>query len=238
MRIGLAAYRCENGNIEFNLSQIEKALGAARGRVDLIVFGESFVQGFDSLSWNYEIDIEAALTHSSPVFGRLRELSSEYGTAIAVGYFERGGENIYSSCAVISEGEIVANHRRVSPGWKITDFFDPRYREGKDARGFDLCGRHFSLALCGDLWDCPELFKTEGTLIWPVFLSYGLEDWKDWALEEYAEHAAGLSGEALIVNPIDPETDTHGGAFLMRGGVIEKALPFDEEGVLIVELEG
>ena len=42
--------------IAFNISQIEKALSAAQGRVDLLCFGEAFLQGFDSLSWDYETD--------------------------------------------------------------------------------------------------------------------------------------------------------------------------------------
>ena len=236
MRIGLAAYRCESGNTEFNLSQIERALEQTRGEVDLICFGEAFLQGFDSLSWDFDTDEEAALDSSSEAFRRLRELSVKYGTAILTGYIERAEGRIYSSCAVISEGAVIANHRRVSPGWKELDVTDERYAEGTEAAGFDLDGQHFSLALCGDLWDEPELFKSGGTLIWPVFLSFELEDWDEWAFTEYAEHAAELCREALVVNPMDPETGTHGTAFLLSGGKVKCRLPFDLEGTLIVEV--
>ena len=47
MRIGLVSYRCENKNIAFNISQIEKAFREAKGKADLLCFGEAFLQGFD-----------------------------------------------------------------------------------------------------------------------------------------------------------------------------------------------
>ncbi|MBR0134664.1 MAG: carbon-nitrogen hydrolase family protein [Clostridia bacterium] len=237
MRIGLAAYRCENKNTGFNISQIERALKETQGRVDLICFGEAFVQGFDSLTWDHDVDIDNAVDADSPEFGRLRELSVKYDTAILTGYYERAGDRIYSSCAVISKGGLIANYRRVSRGWKELEVTDERYSEGTDAPGFDLNGVHFSLGLCGDLWDEPGLFKTDGLLIWPVFLSFETADWDEWALAEYAEHAASLCRAALVVNPIDPETGTHGAAFLFGEGCVKRRLPFDEEGTLIIDID-
>ena len=34
MRIGLVSYRCENKNVFFNMSQIERAMSEAKGKVD------------------------------------------------------------------------------------------------------------------------------------------------------------------------------------------------------------
>ena len=53
MKIGLASYRCENKNIEFNISRIERAMRKVQGKADLLCFGEAFLQGFDSLSLRY-----------------------------------------------------------------------------------------------------------------------------------------------------------------------------------------
>ena len=44
MRIGLASYRSENRNTAFNVSQIERALKEAQGKVDLLCFGEAFLR--------------------------------------------------------------------------------------------------------------------------------------------------------------------------------------------------
>ena len=52
MRIGLVSYRCENRNTEFNMSQIELAMQRSKGKIDLLCFGEAFLQGFDALYWD------------------------------------------------------------------------------------------------------------------------------------------------------------------------------------------
>ena len=75
MRIGLAAYRCENRNRNFNIGQIERALKEAQGKVDLLCFGEAFLQGFDSLCWDYETDKEMAVAQDSETMNRLRSLT-------------------------------------------------------------------------------------------------------------------------------------------------------------------
>ena len=61
MRIGLASYLSKNHDISFNMNQIELAFNRSKRKVDLLCFGEAFVQGFDSLCWNYEIDKDIAL---------------------------------------------------------------------------------------------------------------------------------------------------------------------------------
>ncbi|MBQ9580267.1 MAG: carbon-nitrogen hydrolase family protein, partial [Lachnospiraceae bacterium] len=56
LRIALAAYKFINNDIEHNMGKIEKALKEVSGKVDLVCFGETFLQGFDSLNWNYGHD--------------------------------------------------------------------------------------------------------------------------------------------------------------------------------------
>ena len=63
LTIGLAQYKFINKDISFNLGQVKKAMEACKGKVDLLCFGESFLQGFDSLSWDYERDKHIALDH-------------------------------------------------------------------------------------------------------------------------------------------------------------------------------
>ena len=71
MKIGLVSYRCENKNIAFNLSQIKKALDNCKNKVDLLCFSEAFIQGFDCLTWDYEIDKEMAISKDSIVFDNI-----------------------------------------------------------------------------------------------------------------------------------------------------------------------
>ena len=237
MRIGLVSYFCENKNIAFNLKQIGRALEESAGKADLLCFGEAYLQGFDSLCWDYETDKEMAVSQDSEVFDRLRDLTLRTGTALLFGYIERDGDRLYSSCAVLADGEIVHNYRRISKGWKEFDKTDGHYCEGNETGGFRLRGLEMSISLCGDLWDAPERFRTEHLLIWPVYVNYSVEDWEDGVLEEYAAQAALAARDVLMINPLDRDPVNHGGSFRFREGKVTERTAFDEERILIVETE-
>ena len=108
MRIGLVSYRCENRNIAFNMSQIERAMKSAEGKAELLCFGEAY----------YQTDQLTALELSSETITQLRDWTVRYGVSLLTGYIEKDGEKLYSSCVVLSNGEIVHNYRRISKGWK------------------------------------------------------------------------------------------------------------------------
>ena len=233
MRIGLASYKVENKNTEFNISQIERAMIKATGKADLLCFGEAVLQGFDSLCWNYEDDKEMAITTDSETMNRLKKLTEHYGIGIAFGYIEKDGETLYSSYAVIDAGNIVHNYRRISRGWKEFTRTDDHYREGDDTADFSFRGKKMMVGLCGDLWDYPERFKTDNLLIWPVYVNFELEEWKQ-RIPKYAEQAAGIADEVLMINPIDNCPISHGGAFHFHKGKLIERIPFDTEDTLIV----
>lgn len=235
LRIGLAAYEFRNGDMSFNLSQIERAMTEAQGKVDLLCFGESFLQGFDALTWQYEHDREIAVTRNDPVMRYLKALTARCGVDLLFGYTERDRERLYSSCAVLVDGAMAHNYRRVSIGWKEYDFTDEHYCEGATAAPFLYRGHAIRLALCGDLWAFPERFATDDLLIWPVYVSYTPEDWAE-NLPEYAAHARSVARETLMVNSLSRDPVSHGGAFHFVDGVIAERLDFDREGILIVEL--
>lgn len=98
-------------------------------------------------------------------------------------------------------------------------------------------GKDFMIALCGDLWDYPERFRTEHTLLWPVYVNYSTEEWEEGALDEYAAQALLAAKETLLINPLDNDPVSHGGSFCFRNGAVAAQLPFDTEGVLIVTVE-
>lgn len=236
MRIGLVSCRCRNRDVPFNLRQIERAMRQAEGKAELLCFGEAFLQGFDALCWSYDRDREAALDLSSEPLARLRSWTVQYGVSLAVGYLERDGEKLYSSYAVLSRGKTVHNYRRISKGWKEFSVTDGHYCEGTEVSSFSLNGTEMTAALCGDLWDFPERFRTEGLLLWPVYVNYSVEEWNGGLLEEYAAQAALAAKDVLMVNPMDEEPVSHGGAFFFQNGRIAERLPFDREGILIVDL--
>lgn len=235
MKLGLVSYQFRNKDIAFNLSQIEKAMQESQGKVDLLCFGETFLQGFDSLVWDYEIDKDMAITQDSLLMQKLRDLTLQYETDLLFGYIEKDGENLYSSCAVIEKGKLIHNYRRISKNWKEYDRTDNHYCEGTTTDEFQYHGKNIMITLCGDLWLYPEQFMTDELLIWPVYVNFDMEEWKT-CEQEYADQALLACPKTVMINSITDNPVSHGNAFYFHNGKVEKKLDYDTENVLIVEL--
>ncbi len=219
----------------FNMSQIERAMQEAAGKADLLCFGEAFLQGFDSLCWDYEIDKDMAVSLGSETMERLKQWTVRYGIALLVGYIEKEEDRLYSSCVVIADGAILHNYRRIFKGWKEYTRTDDHYREGDVTGTFRFHDQDIMIALCGDLWEAPERFQTDGLLIWPIYVNYTVEDWEQGYLQEYAEQAALAAPDVLMVDPLDDDPKNHGGAFHFHDGTVQQRIPFDQEAMLIVD---
>ena len=218
------------------MGRIEEGFRRSAGKADLICFGEAFLQGFDSLCWDYDTDKTMAVELSSEVIGRLCGWTVQYGVSLITGYVEKEGDRLYSSCAAMSDGKVVHNYRRISKGWKDFSKTDGHYSEGTEIKPFVLKEKKINLALCGDLWDFPEKFKTENLLIWPVYVNFTPEEWTGGLLDEYAAQAALAAKDVLMINPLDREPANHGGSFYFRDGRVAAGLPFDKEDILFVDV--
>lgn len=236
MRVGLVSYCCRNKDISFNLGQIERAMLETQGKADLLCFGEAYLQGFDSLRWDYEIDKGMALEITSDPVIQLAKWTKQYSTALLTGYIEKEQGYLYSSCIVLANGEILHNYRRISKGWKEYRKTDEHYAEGNRVSRFRFQDKNITLAICGDLWEFPERFKTDGVLIWPVYVNFSLAEWEQRELADYAKQALLASSDVLMVNPIDYNPVNHGGSFYFKNGEIADRLPFDQEKIMIVDL--
>ena len=91
-----------------------------------------------------------------------------------------------------------------------------------------------TIALCGDLWEYPERFKTDHLLLWPVYVNYTIEEWNQGVLDDYAVQAALASKDVLMINPIDKAPINHGGSFHFHNGKTVARIPFDREEILMV----
>ena len=123
MKIALASARIVDRDISYNLSQMERYMKEAKTMgADLVCFGEAFLQGFNALFWQYEKDKEIALTTSSQTFAHIQSLTKEIGIDVLFGYNELSENAIYSSCALVANGKILHNYRRISIGdWHRTE---------------------------------------------------------------------------------------------------------------------
>ena len=237
MRIALASARIVNRDVKFNLSQMEHyMIKAKKNGAELICFGETFLQGFDSLSWFFEKDQTIAISTDSNVFTELCHMSAKYAIDVLFGYVELEGDSLYSSCALISSGKLHHNYRRISKGWKEYTKTDEHYQEGDTVEVFHYKGKKCVIALCGDLWDYPERFDLgEDLLFWPVYVDWTVEEWENGTKVEYAKQAGKCCPNTLYINSIC-ECDALGGAACFEKGKVKKELPMNSEGLLFVEV--
>ena len=245
MRIALASAPVKTGDIEFNIASMTDALRTVRGKADMIVFGESVLQGFDSLCWEYEQDKRTAVSLTDTPIQQMREAARENGLAVSFGFIERDEGVLYSSQIFIgADGEIVNIFHRVSVGWKEYTKTDDHYREGERFERFEYRGKTFSVGLCGDLWTDgrPEEMKTlnADVVLWPVWCDYAAEEWNTTTKFEYAEQAALCGSCVLLVNPFCADDGTVdcavGSGVHFENGAIIAEHPAGNPGVLIVEV--
>ena len=119
MKIVLASAAVKNRDVEFNTQAMIKCMANVCSDADLIVFGESVMQGFDCLTWDYETDKHIAVSICDPMIRKMQEAAKQYNMAVCFGFIERCDDALYSSQIFIaSNGEIVKLFHRVSVGWK------------------------------------------------------------------------------------------------------------------------
>ena len=63
MKCALAAAGFINGDIEYNKAVLADTLGKCAGKADAVIFGEAFLQGFDSLNFTAGHDSWLLMAH-------------------------------------------------------------------------------------------------------------------------------------------------------------------------------
>ena len=245
MKIALACVPVVNGNIEHNSTCILQAMEACAGKADLVVFGESVLQGFDSLTWEYDSDRRIAVSLADDPIIRICLAAKQIGIAVSFGYIEKDGSSLFSSQIVIDAfGSIVHNFRRVSKGWKEFRLTDEHYREGDDFEAFSYSGKRIAIGLCGDLLTDgkPEAMRglNADIVLWPVWCDYNADEWNSSIKHQYAEQAALCGDAVLLVNTFcaDPGAVdcAAGGAAYFKNGLIVQETPAGKSDILIVEV--
>lgn len=237
MKVGLVCCEFRNNDPDNNIDQVEKMLINNHYENQVLCFGEAFLQGFDALSWDFEEDRKIACSLDSERMQIVMHLAQKYETALLFGWIELDQQTIYSSCALIDpNGKLVSNYRRISKGWKEFSRTDQHYKEGNEIITMHLENKSFAVALCGDLWDFPERFKTDLPVIWPVFVDYTKKEWLEKGLSDYCKQAAMISNHVLLVNSIDQIHPAAGGCFEIIQGKLGSILPFEQEGILSIEI--
>ena len=125
---------------------------------------------------------------------------------------------------------------KIRIGFKSTlvQFFMVSWQSKHASRG--EYGKDMMIALCGDLWDYPDRFRTDYLLLWPIYVDYTIEEWNSGTLDEYAAQAYLAAKDVLMINPMDNKPVNHGGSFHFRNGRSIERIPFEQEGILIAEI--
>ena len=245
MKFTLASAPVKNRNIEFNIQAMIDAMNKIKDQADVIVFGESVLQGFDSLCWDYERDKHMAVSLEDAPIRRMCEAAKHCGIAVSFGFIERIEDALYSSQIFIgSDGEIVTVFHRVSIGWKEYSQTDDHYREGKHFKKFSYAGKSFAIGLCGDLWTVGRSEEMKAlnvdVVLWPVWCDYKPDEWNSSIKYEYAEQAALCGDCVLLVNPYCADATeidaAAGGVAYFKNGSISADMSSGNSGIIIVEI--
>lgn len=233
IRIALASMPFVNGDVPQNLHTMLASMEqAAQAGSNMVCFGETFLQGFDSLSWHWETDRHIAVTWQDEAILRLRQASRNTGVDLAFGYVEKEYDAAYSSYMVIQAGEILHNFRRITKNWKEYSIADEHYREGTEASLFSYHGKSFTVALCGDLWLEKERFCLGAdVLLWPIYR----DGWQNGEAEEYAQQCQNVAPVTCMVNSLCLPGG-QGGAWLLENGRVKEQMKPGQEGLLLVEV--
>ena len=243
MKCALAAVGFLNGNIEYNKKVLADTLEKCAGKADVVLFGESFLQGFSGIRFEPEYDRAMALSRTDPVIGEIGAMAKEFSLAVSFGFIEKDCGSFFSSQMTLDPGgRIIDLYRRVSPGWK-EPFAGKEYREGGGFHTFPFLDKKIAVGLCGDLWyeeNIALLNELDPDVVWwPVYTDYTDSEWNEKAKREYAEQAGKIHAPVLYVNSVclDSSGDSEiakGGAALFEKGSIKEELPAGKEGIRIV----
>ncbi|MEA2223821.1 MAG: hypothetical protein QOH83_2197, partial [Solirubrobacteraceae bacterium] len=147
LRIALSQMNAVVGDIAGNEAKIAGAIGAAReAGAQLVCFPELALTGYPPedllLKEHFLADTRAALE---------RLAGQTHGIVAVVGYPERA-EDVHNSAAVLSDGAIQANYRKLHlPNYGVFDelrYFQP----GERGATIEVDGVTVGLTICEDIW--------------------------------------------------------------------------------------
>lgn len=243
MKIVLASMISKTNGIIENKNKILDLLNKYSKKVDLIVFGEAFLQGFYALNFNYERDINIAISVNNEIIDEIKNEAKINNVAVSFGFIEKEKEFIYSSQITISSnGEIIDVFRRVSPGWKEPSA-NTKYIEGNNFHIFNYLNIKFTVGLCGDLWFDKniELIKAikPDVVLWPVYTDFSPSKWNESLKYDYCSQANKICNKVVYVNSVcvdqpGEEIAKGGSAFFSNGCIVHETLSGDESELIIL----
>jgi len=239
VKIGLAQINTRVGAIDANTRKVLDYAERARSMgCDLVLFPELTLCGYPPedllLHRGLRSRVEAA-------FARVR--NEILGIAAYVGYPEYEGDAIYNSAALLRDGKVLANHRKVAlPNYAVFD--EKRYfQPGQGATVVDLDGLKLGLIICEDVW-VPEPCRAPAAAGAEVILVINGSPFHRTQQQVREQVLAARAQENALplvyVNMVGGQDELvfDGGSVVVdAGGRVQFRAPPFTEGLYVVELE-
>lgn len=241
MKIGLVSGLMKDNDVKNQLNVMERYLRENK-KCDLLCFGECFLQGSKSLTWDYEQDKNIAVPLESDIIFYIKELTKKYSCGVSFSFFESFEEDIYCSNIVVDKsGEIVDLYRKSSEGWK-DESASSEYKQGEGFHKFSYNDFSCVTAICGDLWKDENIDYINSidaeAILWPFYIGEAMFDWYKDSKDEMIKHTSKINKPILMINSYEHEVDgAKGGCYLFNQGEVMESLELGNQGVLEIDVD-
>ena len=153
MRVTIGQINTINGDFEANSASIIRAIEQAKAeRSDLVVLPETAIQGYTSLDWFLDRDVErCSLRPLEKIIASTEGITAVVGTVRPSGLST--GRRLFNSAAIIRNRELIGfADKTLLPEYDVFD--DPRYFQPAPERHlFQLHDQKLGVAVCEDFWN-------------------------------------------------------------------------------------
>ena len=153
MRVTIGQINTINGDFEANSASIIRAIEQAKAeRSDLVVLPETAIQGYTSLDWFLDRDVErCSLRPLEKIIAATEGITAVVGTVRPSGLST--GRRLFNSAAIIRNRELIGfADKTLLPEYDVFD--DPRYFQPAPERHlFQLHDEKLGVAVCEDFWN-------------------------------------------------------------------------------------
>jgi NAD+ synthase (glutamine-hydrolysing) len=153
MRVTIGQINTTNGDFDSNTACAIRAIEQAKQEhSDLVVLPETCIQGYTSLDWFLDRDVQrCALEPLQKIIGATKGITAIVGTVRPSGL--PTGRRLFNSAAVIRDQELLGfADKTLLPEYDVFD--DPRYfQPGTERHLFPLNEHKLGVAVCEDFWN-------------------------------------------------------------------------------------